>query len=152
MPWRRQWHPTPVLLPGKSHGWRSMVGYTPWRCKESDTTERLPFLCSNNRDSPSLSLSLRLNLRSSTDDQVWPRSPAVHTPALQPFCLCLLLPGSPPLPLAVPPLGSTGIRVKSLSFLPLVFRPQSTFLAGTSLPLASSFLVPGRRGNFPYGS
>ena len=27
--WRRQWHPTPVLLPGKSHGWRSLVGYSP---------------------------------------------------------------------------------------------------------------------------
>ena len=41
--WRRQWHPTPVLLPGKSHGWRSLVGYTPWGRKESDTTERLHF-------------------------------------------------------------------------------------------------------------
>ena len=40
---RRQWHPTPVLLPGKSHGWRSLVGYSPWGCKESDTTERLHF-------------------------------------------------------------------------------------------------------------
>ena len=27
---RRQWHPTPVLLPGKSHGWRSLVGCSPW--------------------------------------------------------------------------------------------------------------------------
>ena len=30
--WRRQWHPTPVLLPGKSHGWRSLVGCSPWVC------------------------------------------------------------------------------------------------------------------------
>ena len=30
--WRRQWHPTPVLLPGKSHGQRSLVGYSPWGC------------------------------------------------------------------------------------------------------------------------
>ena len=29
---RRQWHPTPVLLPGKSHGWRSLVGFSPWGC------------------------------------------------------------------------------------------------------------------------
>ena len=29
---RRQWHPTPVLLPGKSHGWRSLVGCSPWGC------------------------------------------------------------------------------------------------------------------------
>jgi len=28
--WRRQWHPTPALLPGKSHGWRSLVGCSPW--------------------------------------------------------------------------------------------------------------------------
>ena len=40
---RRQWHPTPVLLPGKSHGWRSLEGCCPWAPKESDTTERLPF-------------------------------------------------------------------------------------------------------------
>ena len=39
--WRRQWHPTPVLLPGKPHGWRSLVGYSPWGLKESDTTEQL---------------------------------------------------------------------------------------------------------------
>ena len=37
----RQWQPTPVFLPGKSHGQRSLVGYSPWGCKESDTTEQL---------------------------------------------------------------------------------------------------------------
>ena len=41
--WRRQWHPTPVLLPGKSHGWRSLVGCSPWGRYKSDTTERLHF-------------------------------------------------------------------------------------------------------------
>ena len=40
---RRQWHPTPGLLPGKSHGWRSLVGYSPWGRWESDVTERLHF-------------------------------------------------------------------------------------------------------------
>ena len=40
---RRQWHPTPVLLPGKSHGWRSLVGCSPWGHWGSDTTERLHF-------------------------------------------------------------------------------------------------------------
>ena len=40
---KRQWHPTPVLLPGKSHGRRSLVGCNPWGRKESDTTERLAF-------------------------------------------------------------------------------------------------------------
>ena len=38
-----QWHPIPVLLPGRSHGWRSLVGCSPWGHWESDTTERLHF-------------------------------------------------------------------------------------------------------------
>ena len=40
---RRQWQPTPVLLPGKSHGWKSLVGCSPWGREESDMTERLHF-------------------------------------------------------------------------------------------------------------
>ena len=43
MHWRRQWHPTSVLLPGESHGWRSLVGCSPWGREKSDTTERLHF-------------------------------------------------------------------------------------------------------------
>ena len=39
IPWRRKWQSTPVLLPGKSHGQRSLVGYNPWGHKELDTTE-----------------------------------------------------------------------------------------------------------------
>ena len=41
--WRRKWHPTPVLLPGESHGRRSLVGCSPWGRKESDKTEWLHF-------------------------------------------------------------------------------------------------------------
>ena len=41
IPWRRAWQPIPVFLPGKSHGQRSLAGYSPWGSKESDTTERL---------------------------------------------------------------------------------------------------------------
>ena len=41
--WRRKWQPTPVFLPGKSHGQRSLAGYNPWGHKESDTTEQLQF-------------------------------------------------------------------------------------------------------------
>ena len=37
------WHPTSALLPEKSHGWRSLVGCSPWGCEESDTTEQLHF-------------------------------------------------------------------------------------------------------------
>jgi len=39
IPWRRAWQPTPVFLPGESHGQRSLEDYSPWGCKESDTTE-----------------------------------------------------------------------------------------------------------------
>ena len=38
-PWRRKWQPTPVFLPGESHGQRKLAGYSPWVCKELDTTE-----------------------------------------------------------------------------------------------------------------
>ena len=41
--WRREWQPTPVLLPGKSHGLRSLVSHSPWGCKELDMTEQLHF-------------------------------------------------------------------------------------------------------------
>ena len=41
--WRRQWQPTPVLLPGKSHGQRGLVGCSPWGCYKSDTIEGLHF-------------------------------------------------------------------------------------------------------------
>ena len=41
--WRRQWQPTPTHLPGKSHGWKSLVGCSPWSSWESDMTERLHF-------------------------------------------------------------------------------------------------------------
>ena len=41
IPWRRKWQPTPVFLPGKFHGQRSLAGYSPWDHRESDTTEQL---------------------------------------------------------------------------------------------------------------
>ena len=40
-PWRRKWQPTPIFLPGESHGQRSLAGYSPQGCKKSDTTKRL---------------------------------------------------------------------------------------------------------------
>ena len=41
IPWRRKWQPTPIFLPGESHGQRSLVSYSQWDCKESDTTKEL---------------------------------------------------------------------------------------------------------------
>ena len=40
IPWRREWLPTPVFLPGEFHGQRTLVGYSPWGQKESDTAEQ----------------------------------------------------------------------------------------------------------------
>ena len=45
IPWRREWQPTPIFLPGESHGQRSLVGYRPQGCKESDMTELLTHIC-----------------------------------------------------------------------------------------------------------
>ena len=56
IPWRRKWQPTPVFLPGEPHGWRSLVGYSPWGCKESDRTEQLHFQASTK-------LSMLLSMR-----------------------------------------------------------------------------------------
>ena len=42
IPWRRAWQPTPEFLPEKSHGQRSLVGYSPWGCKKLDTTVHMP--------------------------------------------------------------------------------------------------------------
>ena len=39
IPWKRAWQPSPVFLLGESHGQRSLAGYSPWSCKESDKTE-----------------------------------------------------------------------------------------------------------------
>ena len=47
MIWRRQWHPTPVFLPGESQGWGSLVGCSSWGRWESDTTEQIHFQFSN---------------------------------------------------------------------------------------------------------
>ena len=41
IPWRRKWQSTPVFLPGKSYGQRSLASYSPWDCKDSDTAEQL---------------------------------------------------------------------------------------------------------------
>ena len=45
IPWIRKWQPTPVYLPGECHGLRSLVGYSPWGCKELDTTEVTEHTC-----------------------------------------------------------------------------------------------------------
>ena len=58
IPWRRKWQSTPVLLPGKSHGQKSLVGYSPWGRKELDTTEHTFFLLSGLYSSVQISHSV----------------------------------------------------------------------------------------------
>ena len=58
IPWRRKWQPTPVFLPGESHGQRSVVGYSPWGHKESDTTEVTEHACKAALRTPCLVKSL----------------------------------------------------------------------------------------------
>ena len=57
---RRIWQPTPVFLPGKSHGWWNLVGYSPWGLKESDTTERLHSLAQEKRKKQPMGLDVRM--------------------------------------------------------------------------------------------
>ena len=71
--WRRKWQPTPVFLPGKSHGRRSLVDYSPRYHKESDTTERLHFHFLHGRHCTS-------------HFQVWP--PLILTKSLRDTLLC----------------------------------------------------------------
>ena len=60
---RRQWHPTPVLKPGKSHGWRSLVGCRPWGREETDTTFHFSLLCTEEGNGNPLQCSYPENPR-----------------------------------------------------------------------------------------
>ena len=50
IPWRRAWQPTPVILPGESHGQGSLTGYSPWSCKESNITEVTEHPCKSQKN------------------------------------------------------------------------------------------------------
>ena len=89
IPWRREWQPTPVFLPGESHGQRSRVGYRPWGCKESETTERLTHGCFR------ASLVAQLVKNPSAVQEIWvrfldsedPLEEELHSNSLQYSCL-----------------------------------------------------------------
>ena len=81
IPWRRKWQPTPVFLPRKFHGWRSLVGYSPWGNKGSDTTERHhDFTMTRYGKMQELGLSVRL-LIISNYLKTYPASFPIPTPA-----------------------------------------------------------------------
>ena len=77
LPWRRKWQPTPVLLPGKFHGQRSLVSYSPWGRKESDTTEQLHFNSLLKHSRHELTLKFLFSL--------CPDTSMAHTPAFKSF-------------------------------------------------------------------
>ena len=62
--WRRAWQITPVILSGESHGQRSLVGYSPWGCKESDMTERLHIVMVSDNEAGRGQLHVRKSRRS----------------------------------------------------------------------------------------
>ena len=108
-PWRRKWQPTPVFLPGEFHGQRSLAGYSPWGCKESDTTvqltlsneegdefiiyawnhkrwltERVSWFMQKGRDSPQRSPTVGEEMawgRQSSELRAWAQPHAPHTEA-----------------------------------------------------------------------
>ena len=71
IPWKRKWQHTPVFLPGKSHGQRSLVGYGPWGCKELDMTEQLSMHTHRTREDPVICLGHFVSC--SVTWAMWPR-------------------------------------------------------------------------------
>ena len=81
IPWRREWQPTPVFLPGEFHGQRSLAGHSPWGCQESDTTEQLSLYkkWSLPRDLYLISTLIWMNGRDTGPAPSWNRAPKDRT-------------------------------------------------------------------------
>ena len=76
VPWRWKWQPTPVFLPGESHGQRRLADYSPKGCKESDTTSTISL---NTLVNSKHSLQPQLNDHcSAVSDSLWPHGSSVH--------------------------------------------------------------------------
>ena len=80
IPWRREWLPSPVFLPGEFHGQRSLAGYSQWGCKKADTTERLTLSTSTWK--PSIAFSFQDPILLCTLRQItlrsWHLVPSLH--------------------------------------------------------------------------
>ena len=70
VPWRRAWQPTPVFLPGASHGQRSLVGYRPRGHKESDRTAVTEHACTSHWGGPHIDLQFKLPMLNLKGEQV----------------------------------------------------------------------------------
>ena len=86
IPWKRKWQLAPVCLPGKFHGQRSLVGYSPWGCKESDTSEHTNVDISHTISKCHILLTLPVSLEKSLEDSItWWRKQVFQNPNLY-FC------------------------------------------------------------------
>ena len=81
IPWRRKWQPTPVFLPGESHGQRSLAGCSPWGRKESDTTKQLTHAQTVARQAP---LPMRFPRQEHWSGLPVPSSGDLHDPGVEP--------------------------------------------------------------------
>ena len=84
--WRREWQPAPVFLPGELHGQWSLVGYSPWGPRESDTTEQLTHTRPNNNS---------LAIKQRQGSVVSPRGLSIISGAISFKLLCRYSPAPP---------------------------------------------------------
>ena len=83
IPWRREWQPIPVFLPGEFHGQKSLAGYSPWGCKESDATDRLTLSLSLHVEfKGAIMLSHNRLLSVRVKDRILPRRQQVYRPVV----------------------------------------------------------------------
>ena len=75
--WRRKWQPTPVFLPGESHGQRNLAGYIPWGCKELELTEQLSMHAQSYSNQNSVVLAQKQTYGSVQQDRE-PRNKPTH--------------------------------------------------------------------------
>ena len=118
IPWRRKWQPTPVFLPGKSHGQRSLAGYSLCGCKESDRTERA-----------NTHVTLNRHLQ---DNWFWEPSLEVTWVENEQFHEAILGAAQDFLTHVVVPSCSSEIKANTLSWgvlLPLLFRSADTSIS-----------------------
>ena len=132
--WRMKWQPTPVFLPGKSQGQRSLVNYSPWGCKESDMTKQLHHIFNS-------TTSLTVNRESSK-----------YTALSVCKCECLVTQSCPTLcsPLDCNPLGSSAHVIHG--FDPWIFLTRGSNPSLLHLPHCRHILYPLSHQGRPYST
>ena len=147
IPWRREWQPTQLFLPGEFHGQRSLVGYSPWGHKELDTTKRLPLGIGDGRaaspDGSATCLYVRgREGRGQERGDSWGPWPSQHAPIPVFSVTHLLL--SPPAPSPLPLDRGQSCRavMQKATLLPESLLPNQAWGLGCSRPSSYKF-APG---------